>query len=285
MDGSSTRDARMRASCIPDAHSPVASWWSFPSDLAIVRSFGIGTPSVPSGFMPKRAIPAMFRSFFMALSSETTLDASIPRCTNGMIITSQAKYNLMAGFLEAFVLLLGIMDPLLSLAAFLTLTKNMDREERDKIAIKAVIVAAVVFFIFAIGGGPILGILGVQMDSFKAAGGIVLILLGIQMSLGITFPKEKDDMSEVAVVIGTPMITGPATISAAIILGASDGVITTVVAGSAALLVTLLALVFARHLDKIFGTSGIRIMSTMMGIITMAWGLQFLLIGISSFKP
>src|SRR5208283_3595013 len=140
-------------------------------------------------------------------------------------------------------------------------------------------------FIFAIGGGPILGILGVQMDSFKAAGGIVLILLGIQMSLGITFPKEKDDMNEVAVVIGTPMITGPATISAAIILGASDGVMTTVVAGSAALLVTLLALVFARHLDKIFGTSGIRIMSTMMGIITMAWGLQFLLIGISSFKP
>ena len=62
----------------------------------------------------------------------------------------------------------------------------------------------------------------------------MLILLGIQMSLGITFPKEKDDMSEVAVVIGTPMITGPATISAAIILGASDGVITTVVAGSAA---------------------------------------------------
>ena len=61
----------------------------------------------------------------------------------------------MAGFLEAFVLLLGIMDPLLSLAAFLTLTKNMyDREERDKIAIKAVIVAAVVFFIFAIGAVP-----------------------------------------------------------------------------------------------------------------------------------
>ena len=191
----------------------------------------------------------------------------------------------MAGFLEAFVLLLGIMDPLISLGAFLALTKDMKSEERDKIAIKAVIVAAVVFFIFAIGGGPVLSILGVQMESFKAAGGITLILLGIQMSLGISFPKEKEDVSEIAVVIGTPLITGPATIATAIILGESYGVITTVVAGSAALLVTLLALIFSKDLDKIIGRSGIRIMSTMMGIITMAWGLQFLLIGINAFKP
>lgn len=191
----------------------------------------------------------------------------------------------MAGLLEAFVLLLGIMDPLISLVAFLTLTKDMKREDRTMIAIKAVMVAAVVFLIFAIGGGPILRILGVQIESFKAAGGITLILLGIQMSLGITFQKEKDDISEVAVVIGTPMITGPATISTAIILGESYGVMTTVVAGSAALLVTLLTLIFSRNLDKLVGRSGIRIMSTMMGIITMAWGLQFLLIGINAFKP
>jgi multiple antibiotic resistance protein len=64
----------------------------------------------------------------------------------------------MAGFLEAFVLLLGIIDPLVSLVAFLSLTKGMEKEERTKIAVKAVMVAAVVFFIFAIGGGPILDV-------------------------------------------------------------------------------------------------------------------------------
>jgi multiple antibiotic resistance protein len=191
----------------------------------------------------------------------------------------------MTGPLEAFVLLLGIMDPLISLVAFLALTKNMKPKEKTKIAITAVIVAALVFFIFAIGGGPILKILGVQIESFRAAGGIMLILLGIQMSLGITLPKDKEDVSEVAVVIGTPMITGPATISTAIILGDDIGVMTTVMAGSAALLVTLIALIFSQHLDRIVGRSGIRIMSTMMGVITMAWGLQFLLIGINSFKP
>ncbi len=191
----------------------------------------------------------------------------------------------MAGFLEAFVLLLGIMDPLISLVAFLSFTKEMNADEKRKTALKAVTVAALVFFIFAIGGGPVLGIMGVSIESFKAAGGITLIILGIQMSLGIMFPKEKEDMSDLAVVIGTPMITGPATISTAIILSDSIGTFTTIVAGAVALLVTLLVLVFSRHVERFAGRSGVRIMSTMMGIITIAWGLQFLLTGIEAFRP
>jgi multiple antibiotic resistance protein len=192
----------------------------------------------------------------------------------------------MAGILEAFVLLLGIIDPLASLAAFLSLTKKMDAKEKVRVAHKAVLVAAAVFFIFAIGGQPILNVLGVNMESFRAAGGIVLILLGIQMGLGISFPKESgDDISEIAVVIGTPLITGPATITTAIILSGEAGVLTTAVAGSAALLITLAVLSFSAQISKFVGRSGLQIMSTMMGIITMAWGLQFLLSGINAFKP
>jgi multiple antibiotic resistance protein len=191
----------------------------------------------------------------------------------------------MAGFLEAFVLLLGIMDPLVSLVALLAFTKGMKDDERTKVAVRAVMVAALVFFVFAIGGGVMLQVLGIHIESFRAAGGIVLILLGIQMGLGISFPKEKEDVSEIAVVIGTPMITGPATISTAIILADSYGVLTTSLAGAAALLLTFIILIFAPHIDRLAGRGGVRIMSTMMGIITIAWGLQFLLTGVNAFKP
>jgi multiple antibiotic resistance protein len=191
----------------------------------------------------------------------------------------------MAGFLEAFVLLLGIMDPLVSLVALLAFTKGMKDDERTKVAVRAVMVAALVFFVFAIGGGVMLQVLGIHIESFRAAGGIVLILLGIQMGLGISFPKEKEDVSEIAVVIGTPMITGPATITTAIILADSYGVLTTSLAGAAALLLTFIILIFAPHIDRLAGRGGVRIMSTMMGIITIAWGLQFLLTGVNAFKP
>jgi multiple antibiotic resistance protein len=189
----------------------------------------------------------------------------------------------MASLIEAFVLLLGIIDPLTSLAAFASLTKGMAEKERRNIALKAVLVAALVFYIFAIGGNSILGILGVSIDSFKAAGGIILILLGVQMSLGISFPKENEEISEIAVVIGTPLISGPATITTAIILANESGLDVTAMAGGGALIVTLLALVFASYLNRILGRPGVQIMATMMGIVTIAWGLQFLLSGAGSF--
>ena len=183
--------------------------------------------------------------------------------------------------LEAFILLLGIIDPLTSLAAFLSLTKGMPENEKHRIVVKSVSVAAIVFFIFAFGGETIMSLLGVSLGSFKAAGGIILILLGIQMSLGISFPKEKEEISEIAVVIATPLISGPATITTAIILSRESGITITVLAGAGALLVTFLALIFATQLSRIIGRAGVQMMSTMMGIVTIAWGIQFILSGIS----
>jgi multiple antibiotic resistance protein len=191
----------------------------------------------------------------------------------------------MAGLLEAFILLLGIIDPLTSLAAFMSLTKSMGEGEKRKVALKGVLVAGIVFFIFALGGNSILSLLGVSIESFKAAGGIILVLLGVQMSLGISFPKEKEEISEIAVVIATPLITGPATITTAIILANEAGLMTTAIAGGAALLVTFLVLIFSGVLNRILGRAGVQIMATMMGIVTIAWGLQFLLSGINAFKP
>ncbi|MCI0504201.1 MarC family protein [Candidatus Micrarchaeota archaeon] len=190
----------------------------------------------------------------------------------------------MAGLFEAFILLLGIIDPIASLAAFLSLTSKMDDRERLRIAHKAVLVAALVFFIFAIGGQSILSLLGVDIEAFRAAGGIILILLGIQMGLGISFPKEKEEVSEVAVVIGTPMICGPATITTTIILTGDVGIPTTALAGGTVLIITLGVLALSRFLTKIVGRGGLQILSTMMGIITMAWGIQYLLTGLNAFN-
>jgi len=191
----------------------------------------------------------------------------------------------MAGFLESFVLLLGIIDPVVSLAALLSLTKKVGEAEKRRIALKAVLVAAIVFFLFALTGHAMLTVLGVDINAFRAAGGIMLILLGVQMGLGISLPKDKEEISEVAVVIGTPLISGPATITTTIILSSEQGVLMTSIAGAAALLVTLAVLLSSSFVEKHIGRSGLQILSTMMGIITMAWGIQFLLSGINAFGP
>lgn len=182
---------------------------------------------------------------------------------------------------QAFILLLVIMDPVLSLAAFISLTKGKKEGECKAIAVKGVAVAALVFLIFAFGGNILLELLNVNIDSFKAAGGIILILMGVQLSLGISFPKEKDerDISEVAVVIGTPLISGPATITATILLVNDFGLTTTLIAGTTALVVVLISLLAGTYISKILGRGGMRVLSTMMGIVTLAWGMQFVISG------
>lgn len=180
---------------------------------------------------------------------------------------------------QAFILLFVIMDPLLSLAAFFSMTKGMKKEECRKIATQAVMVAAIPLFLFILIGNGILSVLSVSMDSFQAAGGIILILLGVQLALGISFPRdreEENDHSAIAVVIGTPLITGPAVIATSILLADKFGKETTAIAGLAALLGMWLILWFASFIHDKLGRSGLRVLSTMMGIITIAWGVEFI---------
>ncbi|MCX8200006.1 MAG: MarC family protein [Candidatus Micrarchaeota archaeon] len=189
----------------------------------------------------------------------------------------------MFGIIEPFILLLVIMDPLVSMSALLSLVGNKDGKEIRSIALKAVFVAALVFFLFAFGGKLVLYVLGVDINSFKAAGGIVLSLLGIQMALGITFSREKKDLSSAAVVIGTPLITGPATIATTIILVEQVGLANTLIAGVLALLVVLVSLLLVQPISKLLGKNGMQVLSTMIGIVTIAWGVQFILSGASAF--
>jgi multiple antibiotic resistance protein len=182
--------------------------------------------------------------------------------------------------LDAFILLLVIIDPVVSITALLSIAKN--GTERRQIIKKAMIVAAVVFFLFAFGGEAVLAILGVSMNSFRAAGGILLIILGIQLSLGIFFHKQEN-ISESAVVIGTPLISGPATIMTTMILVSDIGLFSTLAAGIPALFVTLVLLLLASRISRLIGRGSLKVLSTMMGIVTIAWGIQFLFMGVMGF--
>lgn len=189
----------------------------------------------------------------------------------------------MIEIIEAFVLLLVIMDPLLSASVLLGFTKGNKNIDLNKIAMKSTAIALCVFLAFLFFGNDIFSAFGISIDSFKIAGGMVLLLLGIQAALGIHLPKEDDEVSEIAVIIGTPLIAGPATIAITVILAKDIGLLFTLIAGLSALFVTFLTLMFANNIVKFFGKSSIHFLSTMMGIITIAWGVQFILTGATAF--
>ena len=87
--------------------------------------------------------------------------------------------------IKSFIALFIIIDPFLSLAVFISLTKGMDKKELSKQAFIAVLVALGLLLIFLFSGLILLNLLGITFSSFIVAGGIILLILGVQTLFGI----------------------------------------------------------------------------------------------------
>jgi multiple antibiotic resistance protein len=191
----------------------------------------------------------------------------------------------MDDLIKIVVLFFVIFDPLLSAVVFVSATKNMKMKDKTKIGLYATAVAMSVSAIFLIFGESFLTLFITNMLDIKVAGGILLGLLGLKMAYGTEVENEetktgKSSKIAVASLIGTPLLTGPAAITT-IIITAHDygkgvtGLGVLIVLGFAGLLFFGLS----RFTGKINKT-GLQVMSTMLGLITLAWGINFIKAGL-----
>lgn len=185
-------------------------------------------------------------------------------------------------FVYAFVTLFVILDPFASIPAFLTLTRKVSDEERRRIAHKAVLIAAVLAYVFLFTGQSILQMLGVTLSSFKIAGGIVLGLMGLETVLGVEINgKKKEDNDSIAVLIATPLLTGPGVITTTILLSQQVGQLVTAAAAFLALALAFVILHFAPLLKDALGEKTINIFSKIMGLMLLALAVEFIRTGLA----
>lgn len=181
---------------------------------------------------------------------------------------------------QLIVLFVVIIDPMASFAVFAVATDPMKDEERRRTALLAILVAAILCGIVLVLGERLLDLFNTDMDNFRVAGGIILLIFGVQMSLGMSLveveKKEGSSTAAIASLIATPLMTGPATISTIIItehdygMGCTGLAIIIVLAFSAGLLL------LSSKISKKIGKTPIQVMSTIMGLITLAWGVMFI---------
>lgn len=185
-------------------------------------------------------------------------------------------------FIYAFVTLFVILDPFASIPAFLALTRKVSDEERRRIAHKAVFLAAILAYVFLFTGQSILSALGVTLSSFKIAGGIVLGLMGLETVLGISVHGDKkEDSDSIAVLIATPLLTGPGVITTTILLSQQVGQLVTAAAAFLALAFAFIILHFAPLLRKVLGEKVINVFSKIMGMMLLALAVEFIRTGLA----
>jgi len=175
---------------------------------------------------------------------------------------------------------------------FINLTKDLERTEIRRQAFVATGVAGVLMLVFLIFNDLLFDLLGIELESFKVAGGIILFILGLQIVLGLDIggssagpkslasPDRIGKKSMAGVIIGTPIMCGPGTITTVMILGAQDGILLTVIAILLALFCIWLILVFSVQIKKVLGETVIVVLSKIIGLLLTAIAVHTIWTGI-----
>ena len=116
------------------------------------------------------------------------------------------------------------------------------------------------------------------------AGGIILGLLGIKMvwgqSLADTDSLKKGTGRAIAAIIGTPLLTGPAAITSIMIAVNDYGPLIPGIAVAIVLGISAVMFYHANLIQKALGKTTLQVVSTLLGLITIAWGVKFIRMGL-----
>ena len=132
-------------------------------------------------------------------------------------------------FLSAFVTLFVVIDPPGCAPIYASLTGEASAAERRAMAIRAVGIAAAILLVFALWGKQLLGVLGIELDSFRIAGGIMLFMIAMDMVFEKRTQRREDraqkltdeepHVEDVSVFpMAMPMIAGPGSIATVMLL-------------------------------------------------------------------
>lgn len=192
--------------------------------------------------------------------------------------------DLLSGIIYSFAALFIILDPLLSVPIFATMTNGQTPAEVHKQAFIAVSVAGVLMYVFLIFNQMLFDILGLNIASFQIAGGILLFILGIQETLGIEIGHSKNHSKTAAgVVIGTPLLCGPGTITTVMLLSKDYGLLIPFIAITLALIATWLILYYSESIQRVLGDVVTDIMGKVLGMLVAAIAVKIIASGILAY--
>lgn len=195
-------------------------------------------------------------------------------------------------FSSMFVAIFVIIDPFALVPIYLSITEKMIQSEQKAVCKKASLVSSIVLLVFALSGTTLFNVFGISLPAFQIAGGLLLLNLGMSQ-LNSTRSRvrpeeeieslEKEDISIFP--LATPLIAGPGAISTVVLQSSqvtkSSGFFILGLAVIGAVFCTYLTLRFATRLFRYLGTTGLNLMTRIMGIILTAIAVQFIINGLT----
>lgn len=142
-------------------------------------------------------------------------------------------------------------------------------------ALKASVIALVIMIAFLFFGESILGLFGVDVQSFAVAGALIILLLGIEMVLGVTlFRDNVDAKSGTIVPIAFPLIAGAGTMTTILALRAKYEAMNIGMAIAINVIIVYAVLRTSNWLGRKLGENGANVLRKVFGIVLIAIAIK-----------
>jgi multiple antibiotic resistance protein len=203
--------------------------------------------------------------------------------------------ELINGIGFGLLLILPLANPFFSVVLFLSLTKNMSKEERNVIAGKSSFYILLIMLVVYYSGQIIMHSFGISIPGLRISGGFIVALFGFKM----LFPTVKNDVqnernrpedSDIAFIpLAMPGTAGPGTMAVIISYASTlrhdmmfSGVSIALAPPLVFMITSLLIWICLRGagtIVNVLGQRGISAISQLMGFILISMGVQFIING------
>ena len=202
-------------------------------------------------------------------------------------------------FILCLTTLFTLINPIGIAPLLMVMTERFSKDEKVKIARKGSATALITLLLFAILGSLIFSFFGITLEAFQIMGGILFFRNGLRMldakvGRSRTTPAEQEESQEsddIAISpIGIPLIAGPGAITATMLLSSqTPQIYSYLTLGISIMIVLTFVYIILRNGDvlmRVLGTSIMRIIQRLMGLILLVIAVQFVINGtISVIKP
>lgn len=201
---------------------------------------------------------------------------------------------------KPLVTLLAIVNPVGVVPFFIHFTANFTPAQRGRTMAVSAFTAGAVIALSALFGLRIIEFFGISLASFQVGGGCLLLISSLAMLNAQPAEGRKEDVNEgtskvdagasIAVVpLAIPLLTGPATISTMVIYAdkTRQWWELAVLVGYGVVVGAVTWVVFraSGRIAKALGSTGINIMTRLMGLILAAVAVELLADGLTKLFP
>lgn len=189
-----------------------------------------------------------------------------------------SDFNLMH-FLSAFMVLFAIIDPVGIMPIIIGIRDSGKKIDSGKAVFYSFSLMIVFFYL----GDVLLGLFGVDINSFAVAGALILFLMALEMVLGVEIFKDMGlhsvDATYLPVVF--PLLAGPGSFTTLLSLKAEYATLNIFLGLILNAAVVFTILKFTTKLHKFLGAGGLYFMKKFFGVVLLAISVKLFMSNIS----